>query len=171
MLPFSSKFSVRTRSVTPRRKGALWGGVLLLAGAVAWLYFHAGFAWYALTGSLWKHAEGTVVSAGRTPIPTVQFTARDGLVYQFSEDYIQLCGGRRDFCLIRTFVPGQAVPVVYDPLAPRRAFIHDWALFENVGSWFLMALVSLLLAWMIWIAFSGKPANITVSLGSEANLD
>lgn len=140
--------------------------VILLAGGVAWLTFHAEFARYALTASSWATAEGTVVSRDATSIPTVQFAAGDGAVYSFSEDYLLMCGRRRGFCLVRTFKPGETVPVVYDPAAPKRAYIHDWALFANVGGWFVLAIVCLFVP---WIAFSGKSPAISIQLGRDRN--
>jgi hypothetical protein len=53
------------------------------------------------------------------------------------------------------------VPVVYDPVAPQRAFVHDWALFAGVITWFLAAGTGLLFALMFAVAFAKKPLNVS----------
>ena len=163
---FNAGLSIRSQSITPRNKKL--AGILLLAGGIAWLAFHAKFAQYALTGLSWNQAAGTVTSRDVTSIPTVQFVASDGAVYSFTEDYFLLCGRQRGFCLRRTFEPGQTVPVVYDPDAPKWAYIHDWALLANVGAWFALALICLCVP---WVAFSGPPARVSMRLSRETEAD
>lgn len=169
---FNARFRVATQDgVKPQpsnqRGLALFGGALLLCGVLFLLYVNFGFARYALTGFLWMRTDGTVLSPSRTSTPTIQFTSGDGAAHVFTEDYVILCGGRRTFCFIRDFNPGQLVPVVYDPGAPQRAFVHDWALFSSTITWFLEAGAALLLALMLAVALAKKPLAISVQLGSR----
>jgi hypothetical protein len=126
---------------------------------------HIEFAWYALSGYHWTRTLGTVVSHQRTSDPAIEFTAGDGLAHSFTEDYMQLCGGRSSFCFIRTFEPGQVITVVYDPWNPARAFVHDYALFTNVITWFVEVGVALLVLWVLAPALSRKARTLSIRLG------
>jgi Protein of unknown function (DUF3592) len=150
-----------------RRAGAVLGGVLLVAGAILFLWLNIGFARFALTGFLWERTSGIVQDASRTSIPTIQFVTSDGVSHLFKEDYILLCGGRSSMCLIRDFDPGQVVPVVYDPSSPQTAFVHDWALFAGVISWLLVACAGLFFALMTFLACTKKPLNLSIQIGKK----
>lgn len=106
---------------------------LLLAGCV-YFALTGGFLRYAVTFPLWNHAEGEVIGLIRNADsnPIVRFKAADGSLQHFDENYFLLCAGRYSFCFARRFTTGEKVPVVYDPLAPQRAYINDWALKENI---------------------------------------
>lgn len=166
---FQSRLTVRSR--TARRGPALFGAGLLLAGALVLVYIHIGYGWYAVSGFFWKHADGTVVNTLRTSNPTVQFSTGDGALHSFSEDYALLCGRPSDFCVIRHFNPGQSVPVVYDPIAPKRAFIHDWALFATLVTWLVELGIALLLAWIMAAMLSAKARGASVEFAPRRDPD
>jgi hypothetical protein len=172
---FSSNISLRSRPATgatnQRRGVVLLGGMLLLAGCGFFLWQEGGFALYALTGFRWIHVEGTVTSPRRTSKPTIQFTARDGSAVLFDEDYVRLCGGRRSFCFIRDFQPGQAVPVVYDPGEPTRAYVHDWALFATAISWFVVAGIGVLFALLMCVSSIKTPINLSIGVQRSPDLE
>jgi hypothetical protein len=142
------------------RRGASLIAAVLFAGITILLSVHVEFAWYALSGYHWTRVLGTVVSHDRTSAPAVEFTAVDGSVHSFTENYVQLCGGRSSFCFIRDFQPGQVITVVYDPWNPSRAFVHDYALFTNVITWFVEAGIALLVGWILVSGLSGKALRL-----------
>lgn len=153
-MPVRIQINVRSEgpaggSLSPRRVFALLGGMVLVVGLCILLGVNIRFAEYALTGFSWDEADGRVVSSHTTSTPRIQFVSRDGASHVFDENYIQMCAGRRSFCFIRNFTPGQSVPVVYDPTVPERAFVHDWALSANVINWFAEAGAGLIFATMI----------------------
>ena len=167
---FNARFQVATQAeaelqTSGQRIWALLGGTLLLCGVLYLLYANFVFARYALTGFLWVRTDGTVLSPRRSSTPVIEFATSDGASHLFTEDYVILCGGRRTFCLIRDFNPGQMVPVVYDPAAPQRAFVHDWALISGVITWILEVGGALLLALMLAVTLVKKPLRISVQVG------
>lgn len=169
-------FNATLRPTTPRitlsRRTALLAGAVLLLGDLCLLICNFGFAAYAMGGFLtWSHANGTVLSAANSSAPLVEFVADDGTVHQFSEDYILLCGARYSLCYIRDFTVGQSVPVVYEPLNPRRAYIHDFALLENSVTWFAEALIGLLFLWMMTFRVTGKGGSFSLQVGQAAQPD
>ncbi len=161
---FNADIAVESRA-SNRRGAALLGGWLLIAGVIFLLAVNVGFARYALTGFLWIRTDGTVLSRNGTSTPTIQFATRDSINHQFKEDHILLCGGRRSICFIRRFSHGQVVPVVYDPGAPKRAFVYDWALFASVITWFTEAGAGLLLTLMMALLLAKKPLDVSIQLG------
>jgi hypothetical protein len=128
-----------------RRPLALLGCTGLLVGLIFLLWVNIGFAQYALTGIFWRQTEGKVISSLTTSTPIIQFNAANGVSYVFEEDYYWLCG-RRSLCFIRDFAPEQVVPVVYNPRAPYRVFVYDWALFANVITWLAEAVGTITVA-------------------------
>lgn len=164
--------SVGSRTQQRRPGLALLGGVVLLAG-VAWLlWMQRGFADYALTGFFWDKVQGTVIDPTHNSRPTskpiVEFSTPHGARYAFTEDYVLPCAGRRSFCFIRTFDPGERVPVVYNPRDPTRAYIHDWALTATVLTVFLEAGAGLLLALMMVVLVRRRPMQATIRFGANA---
>jgi Protein of unknown function (DUF3592) len=158
-------FSVRSRSTTaqvttsPRNRFLLIAGMLLFLVCGPWLLWRQfGFAQYAFTGLSWIHTQGTVTDSYTTYKPTIQFAARDGSPILFTEDYLQICG-RRSFCFVRHFAPGQVVPIVYDPAKPERAYVYDWPLFAATIQWFMMAGFMLLIALAAYSWLVGTLAN------------
>ena len=155
-----------TRTIALRR-----GPLLLIAaiffglGIPLFLWHQVGFAIYAASGFSWVRTNGTVTGSHTTDVPTIQFTMRDGSPMAFKEDYFMMC--HRSFCFVRYFDPGQIVPVVYDPDAPTRAYIYDWALFSNTIEWFVMGGIFLLFV----LLFLGVrvPLNLSVRLGRGPN--
>lgn len=153
-----------------RRPGvAFLGGAILLAGVVWLLWMNRGFAEYALTGFFWDKAQGTVVDVTHSYRPTsrpiVEFSTPDGAMHAFTEDYVRLCGHRRSFCFIRSFDPGEQVPVVYNPREPAHAYIRDWALFVTVLTVFLEAGAALILALMMAVLVRRRPRHATAQFG------
>ena len=135
---FSYRIRVQSRetATTPgRRQLALLGCLVLFAACVVLLCVNIGFGRYAITGMFWTRTSGTVIASQTTWKPTIEFMAADGATHRFTEDYFLLCGGLRSFCYVRNFDPGETVPVVYDPAAPRAAFVDDWALRAGVLTW------------------------------------
>ena len=151
----------RSRSVR------LLAAFALLAAGFWLLWINIGFARYAVTGLFWDDAGGTVLNSRTTSSPAIQFTTPDGAAHTFSEDYILLCQSRHSLCFVRTFQPGQFVPVVYDPTAPQRAYIHDWALTSGVMTWFLEAACTLFFALMIAVILRRKPLNASIRIGTN----
>lgn len=163
----TSTVTVRsTRRTVARGKGLL-GGAVLLAACVLLLWINRGFGIYAITGFLWPHTDGVVISARRTSSPTIQFQTRDGATRQFTEDYIRLCGGGHDLCWIREFNPGQVVPLVYDPAFPVRAYVRDFALYSNVLSFFLELGAAAFFAFIICLALFNRPINYSIRIGKQ----
>ena len=165
--------SVRPISQTrvSNNTAVLAGVVLLLADAVL-LCVGFGFAQYALGGLLfWPQANGMVVNARNSSRPTVQYVDADGTPRQFHEDYILLCGSRRSFCWVRRFTVGESVPVVYDPRAPDRAYIHDWALTANALTWFFEAFLGVLLLGMVTVRATGKARSFSIRIGQSAEAE
>jgi len=142
------KVNVSVRSRTTRTLAFRQSPLLLIAaiffgvGIPLFLWHQIGFAMFAATGFSWIHTSGTVTSSRTTDRPIIQFTTRDGSPVAFKEDYYLMC--HRSPCFVRDFEPGQVVPVVYDPDAPTRAYVYDWALFSNTVEWFVMAAIFLL---------------------------
>jgi hypothetical protein len=161
----SSEISNRSIEISNRRSGAILDCALLLAGAIFLVWVNIGFGLYALTGLLWVRTQETVMDSHKTSTPTIQFATRDGAVHLFNENYIILCEGRLSFCFIRDFAPGQVVPVVYDPAAPERAFVHDWALYSGVITWFLEAGAGLALAPIFAAQLRRRPLSFSVRMG------
>jgi len=151
--------STRRFATTTGNRFLLIAGVLLFLVCGPWFLWHQfGFAEYAFTGLSWIRAQGTVTDSHTTFKPTIQFAARDGSPILFTEDYLEICG-RRSFCFVRHFTPGQVVPVVYDPAKPERAYVYDWPLFAATIQWFLMAGFMLLIALVVYSWLFGTPAN------------
>ena len=135
--------SPTTRTLALRQSPLLLiAAILFGVGIPLFLWHQIGFAMYAATGFSWIHSNGIVSSSRATDVPTIRFTTRDGSPVAFSEDYFMMC--HRSPCFVRHFVPGQVVPVVYDPDTPTRAYVYDWALFTNTIEWFVMAGIFLL---------------------------
>ena len=160
------RYNVRVQSretaAPPGQRGLrVLGGAVLFLGCVALVCWNIGFGRYAVTGLFWAVSSGTVISDRMTSDPTIEFTARDGATYRFSEDYWFVCG-RRSFCFVRDFDPGEEVPVVYDPSAPRAAFVDDWALRAGVISWFLELAGALYFAVLLTLLVTRKPLDITI---------
>jgi hypothetical protein len=155
---------------TRSRGTRLLAGAVLLAAALFLLVTNIDFARFAVTGFFWVRANGTVLSAQRTSIPSIQFATPDGAAHLFTENYLRLCG-RRSFCYRRDFTPGESVPVVYDPAAPARAFVWDWALFANVLSWFFEAALALILALMCLVLLRARPLAVSIEFGSRLGRD
>ena len=172
-MPFSFNTRTTVRSVElaqPNRRGrALFGGICLLAACVVLVWLNFSFARYAVTGFRWVETDGTVVSLHKTSSPTIQFTAGDGASYNFSEDYYLIC--RRSLCFVRYFQPGEVVPVIYDPSAPQRAFVHDWALSVGVLNWFAAVVIGALFALVIFVALAKKPINFSVRVSGGSRLE
>lgn len=164
----SLKAGVRsTPQRSTSRNTALLAGVGLLAMDLVLLYLGFGFAEYGFGGFLWwSQASGTVLSVTDSSAPTVEFVTGEGALHQFHEDYILLCQSRRSLCWVRTFTAGEKVPVVFDPHAPNRAFIDDWALMANSLTWILEALLGLLLLWGLTFRWIGKPGSFSVRTGT-----
>jgi hypothetical protein len=166
---FNLKINARDREAPASRSPiAVWGSFLLLAGSVLLVSININFGRYGLTWFLWNRADGTVTSPARTSKPTIRFATRDGVSQSFTENYVLLCGASRDFCAIRDFDPGQAVPVVYDPGAPERAFVYDWALFSGVISWFLELGCAFLFALIFAVMIARKPLSISFNIRRSA---
>lgn len=164
-LEFKTRVERRVAIGAPKSRGlVLLGGAALIAAAVGLLWANIDFARYAVTGFLWRGAEGTVVSPLRTSSPMIRFAGHDGASHSFTEDYTLACG-RRSLCFPRHFDPGENVPVVYDPGAPGRAFVDDWALFAGVIQWFAEAAAGLVLALIFAAALFNKPFAIGFRIG------
>lgn len=159
---FSTRIEMRSQS-QDRSFTRILAGLLLIAGALVLLWFNRGFALYAVTGLFWSQTEGRVMDTRTTSKPTVQFATADGTAESFKEDYIQLCGGRSSFCFIRSFAPGERVPVVFDPSAPQNAYIHDWALTASVLTWFIMAGALILFLLITAVALVRRPFSASIS--------
>lgn len=100
-----------------------------------------------------------------TSRPIVEFSTPGGARYAFTEDYVRLCRGRRSFCFVPSFEPGEQVPVVYNPRDPARAYIHDWVLLATVLTVFLEAGAALLLALMMVVLVRRRPIEATIRFG------
>lgn len=151
----------RVGSVQARSKLVLFGCGALVVAMLIMLWFNAGFWRYALTGLFWTETRGVVVSPSRTSTPIIQYKTRDGTIRSFSEDYVLLCGGRSSFCFVRNFDRGDTIPVVYDPSAPERVFVDDWALRANVINWFLEAGFTLILSLILFVVVRRKSINVS----------
>jgi hypothetical protein len=139
-------------------------------GIPFFLWHQIGFAMYAASGFSWIHTNGTVISSHTTTVPTIQFATRDGSPIAFKEDYYLMC--HRDFCFVRSFDPGQVVPVVYDPGVPARAYVYDWALFSNTITWFVMAGIFLLLVLLVvGIRLPVSATRFSVGLGRSPDAE
>ncbi len=166
-MPTYFNVNVGTQPRPSHRRGiALLSCVLLLAGAIFMVCVNFDFARYAVTWFRWTQTEGTVTNPAKTTSPTIQFATEDGVTHSFTEDYVLLCGTRSSFCFIRSFDPGQTVPVVYDPGTPQRAFVHDWALFAGVIQWFAGIGCGLIIALMLAAWLSSKPLSVSFEVGS-----
>lgn len=151
-----------------RRRGVtIFAGAILIIGGAILLWINRGFADYALTGSFWNQTDGTVMDAARTSTPTIEFTTPDGATHEFREDYIILCQGKRSFCFIRDFDPGQQVPVVYNPGSPEMAYVHDWALISIVIAVFLETAAELFFMLMMVVMVRRRPIRATVRFGGD----
>lgn len=153
---------------TPRRRGiALCACALLIACVIFLLWLNLDFGRYAVSGFFWERAEGTVLSSGTTSVPTIQFAAHDGATHRFTEDYIILCGGRGSLCFIRDFRQGEVVPVVYDPSAPQKAFVDDWALSAGIITFFAEATGGMILVLMFAVLLRQRPLQLSLRLGES----
>lgn len=172
-LTFNARSTVRSISVEPagsnRRGRSLLGGVCLLAACVLLVWLNFSFVRYAFTGFRWVETDGTVVSLRRTSKPTIHFSAVDGASYNFSEDYYLIC--HRSPCFVRYFQPGQVVPVIYDPSAPQRAFVHDWALSVGVLNCFAAGIIGAIFALAIFSLLAKKPINFSVRVSGSSRLE
>jgi len=158
---------IRTTAVTTAHRGkAIFGCAALMAMFILLLCLRLGFARYAFTWFVWQNALGTVMSARSTTHPTIQFAAVDGSLHAFDEDYFLLCG-RRSLCYRRSFSPGEGVPIVYDPDAPSRAFVHDFALYSTIFEWFVEAFFLLLLALLFFNLVRGGSGSMSVQFTSN----
>lgn len=171
-MPSRFNFSLRVQQQAsqgaPRRRStAVAGCALLIAGLIFLLWLRFDFARYAVTGFLWHQTEGTVINPRITSEPTIQFAGRDGATQTFTEDYYLLCGGRSSICFIRDFSQGQIVPVVYDPSAPQRAFVDDWALSASVITWFTEAGAAIVLAMISTVLLRNKPLQMSFQFGNS----
>lgn len=163
-MPITLKTSWRVETRQPARpRGVrILCGTALLAMAAALLWIDRGFADYTVTGLFWNQAQGTVIEARNSSVPTIEFTTPDGVTHDFKEDYILLCGGSRRFCWMRDFTLGQQVPVVYKPQNPSRAYIHDEALYGSVLGFLADLVVSLLLVLLVLAAVRRRPIQASV---------
>lgn len=172
-MPFSFNARTTVRAVEPagsnRRGWALLSGICLLAACVFLVWLNFSFARYAVTGFRWVETDGTVVSPHGTSFPTIHFSAGDGASYSFSENYYLIC--RRSLCFVRYFQPGQVVPVIYDPSAPQRAFVHDWALSVGVLNCFVEGIMGGFLALGIFSLLAKKPINFSVRVSGSSRLE
>ena len=170
---FSASRSVGLRQQTPNRgRRALLALVAGLAAVTVLLWMNRGFIDYALTGWFWSRTEGTVIDARTTDKPSIQFSAVDGSIHVFKEDYFLLCGTRYSMCFDRNFTPGEIVPVVYGPNSSTRAFIRDWALTANVISVFIEAGIwLLLLVLLIFPNVVGRSLRMSVQIGGKQELE
>jgi hypothetical protein len=158
------RYNLSIRSHRPAsRRATLFGGAIGLVGVLVLLWINIGFARYAITGFFWTRTTGTVLAGPNSFAPAIQFATIDGAVHTFSEDYMSLCGNFHAFCVLRSFTPGQVVPIVYDPAEPSRAFIHDWALISSVITWFLELAVCLLAAIGIAVTLRRKPHKLSLA--------
>jgi Protein of unknown function (DUF3592) len=169
----STRIALAPRTKQRPRRVAFLGGTILLIGLIWLLWMQRGFAEYALTGIFWEKAQGTVINlthastskSGTTSRPIIEFATPDGRRYAFTEDYVRLCGHRRSFCFIRSFDPGEQVPVVYNPREPMQAYIHDWALSATVLTVFLEGGAALLLVLMMVVLARRRPIEAEVRFG------
>lgn len=169
-LTFNARTTVRSvEAARSNRSGrALFGGICLLAACVLLVWLNFSFVRYAVTGFRWVEIDGTVVSLHRTSKPTIHFSAVDGASYNFSEDYYLIC--HRSPCFVRYFQPGQIVPVIYDPSAPHRAFVRDWALSVGVLNCFAEGVIGAFLALFIFSLLAKKPINFSVRVSGNSRL-
>ena len=107
------------------------------------------------------------MSEGSNSDPTIEFQTPDGATRRFSEDYILLCGSRRDLCFIRHFAQGQVVPVTYDRVFPERAYVRDWALIANVITFFIEIGLTLMFVLMLIVILTAP--DIPVGSGTEGD--
>lgn len=156
-------------------KGKRWrpffGGLVVVGIMALWLWADWEFAGYAVTGFFWVQTKGTVVQvdASAASAPTIQFSTPDGATHSFREDYTSICTGRRSFCTIRNFAPGEVVPVVYNPRAPNTAFVHDWALFVTVAKVYFAACVGFMMLLIMAAKLMERPSRS--SIGQDGGAD
>jgi hypothetical protein len=167
------RMTIRTRTRVATQTGAPRGRAilffaLLMAVLIFFLCLRLGFARYAFTAYLWQRADGVVMNTRTTSDPTIEFAARDGTLHTFSEDYILLCG-HRSLCWWRNFAPREVVPVVYDPGAPHRAFVRDWALYSTIFEWFVEAFLLVLIAWLVFYLVRGRSTTVSFQTGSRSD--
>jgi hypothetical protein len=167
-MTISSRARVTTLS-GGNRGTAVLGGVLLVGGLIFLLWLRFGFARYAFTAFLWKHTNGTVMNSRLTTDPTIQFTSVDGSPHAFSEDYFLLCG-HRSLCYRRSFSPGEVVSIVYDPGAPERAYVYDFALFTTIAEWCFEAGLLLLFLFVLMLLLRGRSSS-SMSIRIDTNPD
>jgi hypothetical protein len=159
-----------TARTGPRRGTAILGAVALLAMLVFLMWMRIGFARYAFTAFLWDRSQGAVLNTRSTSDPTIGFAARDGSFHSFSEDYSRLCG-RRSLCFPRTFTPAEAVPVVYDPAEPSRAYVRDFALYSTIFEWLVEAFFFLLIALVLSRLLSGQSGDLSIPIGPRSGVE
>lgn len=160
---------IRTTAVKNQHRGkAIIGCVALMAMLILLMGLRIGFARYAFTFFVWQSAEGTVTNSRTTYDPTIQFAAVDGSLHAFSEDYLLLCG-RRSLCFSRRFAPGEVVPVVYDPGAPERAYVHDFALRSTIFEWFAEAFFLLLITLLFRNLVRGGSGSTSIEFSSSSS--
>jgi hypothetical protein len=166
----NTRTRVTTTPSSGRRGTMILGSALLIAGLIFLLGLRLDFARYAFTAFQWQRANGTVVNPGRLWNPTIQFVAGDGSLQAFNENYGQLCG-HRSLCRRRNFTFGEIVPVVYDPAAPSRAFVRDFALYSTIFEWFCEAFFLFLLLLLMVNLILGGSGNVSIQIGSPPNLE
>ena len=165
----NTRTRVTTQTTGPRGKAILF--VALLMGVlIFFLCLRLSFARYAFTAFLWQRADGVVISTRKTSDPTIEFAARDETLHTFSEDYISLCG-HRSLCFWRTFTPREVVPVVYDPAAPNRAFVRDFALYSTIFEWLVEASFLLLMTWLLLLLVRSGTGDVSIQVGSGPDLE
>jgi hypothetical protein len=166
----SSRITITARTSGHRGEEILFCA-LLMAGLIFLMGLRIGFARYAFTAFLWQHAEGAVLNTRSTSDPTIGFAARDGSFHSFSEDYSRLCG-RRSLCFPRTFTPAEAVPVVYDPAEPSRAYVRDFALYSTIFEWLVEAFFFLLIALVLSSQLMGDGSgDLSIPIGPRSDVE
>jgi len=171
---FNSNLGPQPKPPSSRRWNGIPSSALFLGFAALLLWSSRGFADYAFTGLFWSETAGTVVLAEPSSQPVIQFTTPSGASHQFTEDYASLCSGRRSFCSIRYFTPGERMTVVYNPDRQGLAFVHDWALYVTVIKFYaevgllLLALPALWASLLRALSPRNKPDQAEVEPHSNA---